>query len=189
MVSINVFFCACVLTFGSILFWSCANSLEFLAENAKLVAQYQVIGKKPVRIMFQKNMREKKNEANLFIKNIDTSVPVKELHNYFANVGAVLAAKIATNDEGESLGYGYVQFENPEDAQKGLRELNGKRLKEHELQITAFIPREMRNATAKRNLYLKHLPTGQGEKAVEQKIRVSCYLLFAVSIMSIGGVE
>lgn len=130
------------------------------AESARQYAQYEKIGRKHIRIMFKRNVRDLPPEANVFVKNLDPSVTVKDLHNHFSQAGTnILCAKVATNVEGQSLGYGYVQFEKKEDAEDALNHLQGQRLKENELQLLAFVPKDKRVTTAsKKNIYVKHLP-------------------------------
>jgi len=129
------------------------------AENAKQYAQYEKLGKKQIRIMFKRPIKELTPEANLYVKQIDPSVTVRELHNHFANHGNVVCAKIATDSEGRSLGYGYVQFEKPEDAENALKILQGSKLKEKELVLSKFVPKDKRETpSAKTNIYLKDLP-------------------------------
>jgi len=141
------------------------------AENAKNLAQYEKIGRKHIRIMFKTNMRELSSEANLYVKNLDPSVTVKDLHNYFSQYFPVVSAKVATNCEGKSLGYGYVQFEKKEDAEKALKELQGTRLKENELLLEQFVPKDRRvGQTEKRNIYVKNLPANKDQEELDKML-------------------
>lgn len=47
-------------------------------------------------------------DANIFVKNLDPTVTVKTLDSFFSQYGAIFTSKIATKENGESLGYGYV---------------------------------------------------------------------------------
>lgn len=137
------------------------------AENARMLSQYEKIGKKPIRILHKGDPRQKP-EANLFVKNVDTSVTFKELHNYFSKCGPVISVKIAYDKTGNSLGYGYVQFEKPEDADKAIEELNGTKLKEQDIGVEKFKPRGNRALTTNNNLYVKHLPEGKSKEEIEK---------------------
>jgi len=140
------------------------------AESARQYAQYEKLGRKYIRIMFKRNVRDLPPEANVFVKNLDPSVTVKDLHNHFSQVTGlnVLCAKVATDAEGHSLGYGYVQFEKKEDAENALEQLQGSKLKEEDLQLSAFVPKDKRAiATTKRNIYVKHLPTNKSKEELE----------------------
>jgi len=141
------------------------------AENARNSAQYEKIGRKHIRIMFKTNMRELASDANLYVKNLDPSVTVKDLHAYFSQLFPVVCAKVATDSEGKSLGYGYVQFEKKEDAEKALKELQGSRLKENELLLEQFVPKDRRaGQVEKKNIYVKNLPSDKSEEELEKII-------------------
>lgn len=142
------------------------------AESARQYAQYEKIGRKHIRIMFKRNVRDLPPEGNLFVKNLDPSVTVKDLHNHFSQAGMnVLSAKVATNAEGQSLGYGYVQFEKKEDAEEALKHLQGQRLKENELQLLEFVAKDKRvTAVSKKNIYVKHLPEDKSEEELNKLV-------------------
>jgi len=137
------------------------------AENARMLAQYDKIGKNPVRLMYKRNVREN-NEGNIFVKNIDTDVTFKELHNAFATVGNVLTVKIATNNKGASLGYGYVQMDKREDAEKAIQALQNHKMREKEIHIGGFVPKGQRNVSVSKNLYVKGLPTNKSKDELEK---------------------
>jgi len=141
------------------------------AESAKNYAQYEKLGRKQIRIMFKRNVRDLPLGANIFVKNLDHNVTSKDLHNHFNQVGGVVCAKVATNTEGISLGYGYVQFEKKEDADAALESLNGSKLKETEIQLFTFVPKDKRAGTAaKKNIYVKHLPLNKSEEELNNII-------------------
>jgi len=140
------------------------------AESARQYAQYEKLGRKHIRIMFKRNVRDLPSEGNVFIKNLDPSVTVKDLHNHFSQVTGlnVLSAKVATDSEGRSLGYGYVQFEKKEDAENAINQLQGSKLKETDLQLSHFVSKDKRaTTTAKRNIFVKNLPTNKSKEELE----------------------
>lgn len=80
-----------------------------------------------IRLMWFKQNRgdgEKEN-ANLFIKNLAESITQQDLSDKFSVYGSIVSTKLVTYRDGKSKGYGYVQFENEEDAQEAIAELNG----------------------------------------------------------------
>jgi RNA recognition motif-containing protein len=87
------------------------------AETAKQHAQYEKVGRKHIRIMFKRNVRDMPQDANVFVKNIDPNATVKDLHEHFAKTeGNIISCKVNTDHEGKNLGYGYVQYDKAEDA-------------------------------------------------------------------------
>ncbi len=51
----------------------------YLAESARQYAQYEKLGRKHIRIMFKRNISDLTQDANVFIKNLDPTVTVKDL--------------------------------------------------------------------------------------------------------------
>lgn len=140
------------------------------AESARQFEQYTLLGSKRIRIMFKRPINEMSPDANIYVKNLDPAVDVKELHAFFNTIGTVVSAKVAES-RGVSLGYGYVQFETPEDARKAL-ELNGTKLKESIIEVEIFVPRDKRvkevsEEQSKTNLYVKNLPKADTEAFVQ----------------------
>ena len=49
-----------------------------------------------------------------------------ELHSMFITLGPIVSAKIMRDKSpGYSFGYGFVQYESPNDAAKAIQQLNG----------------------------------------------------------------
>ena len=49
-----------------------------------------------------------KENANVFVKNIDPVLSSRDLATIFSDAGDVIVVDLRTNDNGESLGYGCV---------------------------------------------------------------------------------
>ncbi|KAL6058709.1 Multiple RNA-binding domain-containing protein 1 [Balamuthia mandrillaris] len=74
----------------------------------------------------------------LFIKNLNFSTEEDTLRAHFQEVGTVRAVTIAKkNNQGRkvSLGYGFVEFARSEDALKAIKNLQGKTLEGHALEL------------------------------------------------------
>ncbi|KAH0664281.1 hypothetical protein KY284_029212 [Solanum tuberosum] len=67
----------------------------------------------------------KNRTANLFIRNLDKSIDIEALHDTFSSFGHIPSCKIVTDSNGQSKGYGFVQFDNDESAQSAIDKLNG----------------------------------------------------------------
>lgn len=62
--------------------------------------------------------------TNLYVKNLDTEVTQEQFEELFKKFGNVTSAVVATDEEGKSKGFGFVNYENHEEAQKAVDELN-----------------------------------------------------------------
>jgi polyadenylate-binding protein len=142
------------------------------AETAKQHAQYEKVGRKHIRIMFKRNVRDMPSDANVFVKNIDPNATVKDLNEHFAKTeGNIISCKVNTDHEGKNLGYGYVQYDKAEDALAAIKALNNSKLKEKELDLTIFVPRDKRpQANVKKNIYVRNLPEGKSEAELDESI-------------------
>jgi small subunit ribosomal protein S18 len=62
----------------------------------------------------------------LFIGNFSFSVTDDQLRDYFSKFGNIVSCKVMTEGfGGRSRGFGFVEFENAEDAQKAIQETDG----------------------------------------------------------------
>lgn len=80
----------------------------------------------------------------LFVGNLAWEVTSDDLRAFFASFGAVIDAVVIMDKmTGRSRGFGFVEFETEEQAQKAL-EANGKDLKGRNLNVNMAKPQENR---------------------------------------------
>jgi RNA recognition motif-containing protein len=119
------------------------------AERALETLNYYVIKGRPIRIMWKQrdpSMR-KSGAGNISIKNIDASVTSCDLLGVFSQFGNILSCKVASSDDGRSKGFGFVQFETREGAERAVRSTNGLKLTPTQrlaLIVTHYVPAEKR---------------------------------------------
>ncbi|KAG8578444.1 hypothetical protein GDO81_010494 [Engystomops pustulosus] len=70
--------------------------------------------------------RAAKDFTNIYIKNFGEEVDDKKLKELFNSCGRMLSVKVMTDETGKSKGFGFVNFEQHEDAQKAVKEMNGR---------------------------------------------------------------
>ncbi|XP_030640358.1 polyadenylate-binding protein 1-like isoform X2 [Chanos chanos] len=66
--------------------------------------------------------------TNVYIKNFGEDFDDEKLKNLFSEYGRTLSVRVMMDERGQSRGFGFVNFENHEDAQKAVQEMNGKEL-------------------------------------------------------------
>lgn len=72
----------------------------------------------------------KANFTNVYIKNLDPEFTQEELEELFKKYGAVTSAHLEKDAEtGKLKGFGFVNYENHEDAKKAVEELNDSEIK------------------------------------------------------------
>ncbi|KAM3833891.1 polyadenylate-binding protein 1A-like isoform 2-T2 [Diretmus argenteus] len=66
--------------------------------------------------------------TNVYIKNFGEDMDDEKLKEIFGKYGPAQSIRVMTDDGGKSKGFGFVNFERHEDAQKAVDDMNGKEL-------------------------------------------------------------
>ncbi|XP_010050263.2 polyadenylate-binding protein 7 [Eucalyptus grandis] len=88
--------------------------------------------------------------TNLYVKNLDPEVTEEVLLEKFSEFGKVTSWVIAKNDDGTSRGFGFVNFENPDDAKKATETLNETQLGSKVLYVARAQKRSERSEILRR---------------------------------------
>lgn len=84
-------------------------------------------------------------QQNLFIGSLAYATNDDGLKAHFAQIGPVASARVITDREtGRSKGFGFVEFENDDDNQKAVDQLNGKELDGRTINVSLARPKEDR---------------------------------------------
>jgi len=87
------------------------------------------VGKFVPRKEREKELGEKaKLFTNVYIKNFGEDFSDEHLREMFEKYGRITSHKVMSKDDGKSRGFGFVAFEEPEDAERAVDDLNGKEL-------------------------------------------------------------
>ncbi|KAJ7078128.1 hypothetical protein B0H15DRAFT_1001485 [Mycena belliarum] len=84
----------------------------------------------------------KTGQGNIFIENLDEAIDNKALHDTFAAFGNVLSCKVATDEHGQSKGYGFVHYETCEAADSAIKAVNGMLLNDKKVYVGHHISRK-----------------------------------------------
>lgn len=81
----------------------------------------------------------------LFVGSLAWATNDDGLNAHFAAIGPVESAKVITDrDSGRSKGFGFVEFENEDDAKKAIEQLNNSELDGRTITVNEARPREER---------------------------------------------
>ncbi|MCK4414857.1 MAG: RNA-binding protein [Candidatus Eisenbacteria sp.] len=84
--------------------------------------------------------------SNLYVGNLPFDVTEEELQELFEPQGEVISAKVITDREtGRARGFGFVEMQQDEDAQKAIQSLDGQDFKGRNLKVNLAKPRENRS--------------------------------------------
>lgn len=81
--------------------------------------------------------------SNLYVGNLAYAVSNEDLKSLFEEFGTIRSAKVIIDrDTKRSKGFGFVEFENDEDAQAAIDELDGAEFEGRTLKVNIARPRE-----------------------------------------------
>ncbi|XP_037493921.1 LOW QUALITY PROTEIN: polyadenylate-binding protein 2 [Jatropha curcas] len=121
---------------------------------------------------------------NVYVKNLSESTTDEDLKNTFGEYGAITSAVVMRDADGKSKGFGFVNFENADDAARAVESLNGKKFddkewyvgkaqkkSERELELKSRFEQSMKEAVDKFqgvNLYIKNLDDSINDEKLKE---------------------
>ena len=80
---------------------------------------------------------------NIYVGNLDFKVDEKDLGDMFSEYGTVSSAKVIMDKfNGRSKGFGFVEMENEDEANKAIQELNGATFEDRKITVNEARPRK-----------------------------------------------
>ncbi|KAM6945634.1 ELAV-like protein 1-B isoform 2-T2 [Aplochiton taeniatus] len=105
-------------------------------------------------------------KTNLIVNYLPQNMSQDELRSLFSSIGDVESAKLIRDKAaGHSLGYGFVNYVNPNDAERAINTLNGLRLQSKTIKVSYARPSS--DTIKDANLYISGLPKNMTQKDVE----------------------
>jgi len=142
------------------------------AESALQQLNFKPIRNRPCRIMWSHRdpSLRRSNLGNIFVKGLAKNIDNRTLYDTFNIFGQILSCKVAMNAKGESLGYGFVHFENEQSATDAIKRVDGKIIANEKVTVAAFKSKKERgiNKNYFTNLYVKGLPADWSKEKLEQ---------------------
>ena len=141
------------------------------AEEAMNKFNYSKLAKKTIRISWYN--REPQNyrnkiENNIFVKKIPKDITQKEFHDYFKKFGNIVSSKIAEDEEGESMGFGFVLYDSEENAKNAIKECNGQIWNGKKIYVSQFIKNRPKKPLKFNNVYVRNIPKDWSENEVKK---------------------
>ncbi|KAL2457768.1 Polyadenylate-binding protein 8 [Forsythia ovata] len=102
----------------------------------------------------------------LYVGGLDPNVTNNDLSQMFSQMGEVISVKVCMDHTTErSLGYGYVNYSNPQDAARALKELNFTNLNGKPIRISYSNRDSNSRRSSATNIFVKNL-----DKAIDNKV-------------------
>lgn len=111
--------------FGFVSFYKVDDSMK-----AKSELDGKELGGKVIKVNYlEKGRRQQVKKNNIYVKHFPKKdFDHKDLEKLFAKFGEIKSAIVLKDEKGESKGFGFVCFTNPDDAEKALKEMNEKKI-------------------------------------------------------------
>lgn len=110
------------------------------------------------------NMEDSK--TNLIVNYLPQTMTQEDIRSLFSSIGEVESCKLIRDKvTGQSLGYGFVNYVRPEDAEKAINTLNGLRLQNKTIKVSYARPSS--EAIKGANLYVSGLPKSMTQQDLE----------------------
>lgn len=108
------------------------------------------------------------SKTNLIVNYLPQNMTQEELKSLFGSIGEIESCKLVRDKitEGQSLGYGFVNYIDSKDAEKAINTLNGLRLQTKTIKVSYARPSSASIRDA--NLYVSGLPKTMTQKELEQ---------------------
>ncbi|XP_066588990.1 ELAV-like protein 3 isoform X3 [Prorops nasuta] len=109
---------------------------------------------------------QEESKTNLIVNYLPQTMTQEEIRSLFSSIGDVESCKLIRDKlTGQSLGYGFVNYHRPEDAEKAINTLNGLRLQNKTIKVSYARPSS--EAIKGANLYVSGLPKNMTQQDLE----------------------
>ena len=100
------------------------------------------------------------NTSNIFVKGIPPEVKPREVFELFNKYGEIISIKICEDEDGNLLGYGYINYYSLDSAENAIKELNKKKIWNSVLEIEHFQKKNERlqSNLGNNSIYIKNIP-------------------------------
>ncbi|CAO2577836.1 Polyadenylate-binding protein 1-like [Lemmus lemmus] len=122
--------------------------------------------------------------TNIYVKNLHVDMDEQGLQDLFSQFGNMQSVKVMRDNNGQSRGFGFVNFEKHEEAQKAVDHMNGKDVSGQQLYVGRAQKRAERQSELKRrfeqmkqerqnryqgvNLYVKNLDDSINDERLKE---------------------
>jgi polyadenylate-binding protein len=131
------------------------------AEDAMIRLNFARIANRTIRISWYNrdpNNIRSRSDFNIFVKKIAKNVSPKEFYDYFSKFGNIVSSKLVEDDFGESVGYGFIQFDNENSSTMAINQAHLSSLKGKALYVGKFIKNKPKKQPQFNTVYVKNIP-------------------------------
>lgn len=137
------------------------------AEEARNNLNMRRMKGKALNIMWHEkdNSIRYNNKANIFVKGISLNANPRDVYELFSKYGEIISCKICEDEDGNLLGYGYINYYNLDSAENAIANLNKNKFMDSELEVEHFQKKNERLQVLQENtsIYIKNIPNSHSK--------------------------
>ncbi len=143
------------------------------AESARLAWNHLYLFNKPMRVLHMQSKEaleiQMKRPSNLMVKQLPHEMKGEQLDKLFGVYGRIVSSKVGTDLEGNSLQYGYLQYETEEMASACLaaHQHSPTTYLGSPLEVSLFQANNVKEYQTN-NLYVKGFPKDMSQEQLEK---------------------
>lgn len=123
------------------------NSSNLIKNNKKISASRAI--DKDHRSMYKQQLygNDPDKNVNLYIKGFELNIDEEGLRKAFEPYGSITNVRIIRDTNGFSRGFGFVSFQNHDEAQRAIECMDGKTLDRRTISVMFYTPKSSRDAS------------------------------------------
>lgn len=116
-------------------------------------------------VLNKKKEQDFDSKANIIVRNLPKNMDQKGLMELFQQYGKIGSCKLEVFTDGNSRGFGYVQFLEQKSADDAIAALKNKMIGENVISVAIHSKKDEREAQSEKftNLFVRNLPTNYTE--------------------------
>lgn len=131
------------------------------AEDSMIKLNFSKLANRTIRISWYNrdpNNIRSRMEYNIFVKRVPKSVSPKEFHDFFSKYGKIISAKLVEDESGETIGYGFIQYDNEISAINAINQAHLYEWKGKVIYVGKFIKNKPKKKVEFNTVYVKYIP-------------------------------
>ena len=106
---------------------------------------------------------------SIYVGDLDQKVTEAMLYEHFRVIGPVVSVRVCIDSQThKSLGYGYVNFQNPADAERAIEQMNGTRLNDRPCRVSRIQRDPTQRKSGVTNIVIKNLPSAMDGTSLKE---------------------
>lgn len=132
--------------------------------------------------------------TNLYVKNLDPVVTEKHLEEKFSSFGKIVSLAIKKDENGQSKGFGFVNYNSPDDARRAMEAMDGsqfgskilyvaraqKKVEREQILHHLFVEKGLKYKGS--NIYVKNIDTSVGDEELRDHFS-ACGKVLSAKVM------